>query len=106
MTRQSFTCVDRSTDTIPESGHLKDYSEFVEWEAHTPKVNFRMGITSKKLCGPYFFNENTVTTAVYQRMLSEFLIPQLIDDGTKDTVVFQQDGALMPLCSSCQKLFK
>ena len=49
-------------------------------------------MTNKKVYGPYFFNENTVNKFVYLRMLSEFLISELIADGTMDTVVFQQDG--------------
>ena len=68
-------------------------SEFIEYETHTPKVNVWIGVTNKKVYGPYFFNENTVNKFVYLRMLSEFLIPELIADGTMDTVVFQQDGA-------------
>ena len=68
-------------------------SDFIEWEAFTPKVNVWIGVTNRKVYGPYFFDENTITSVVYLRMLSEFLVPELINDGTKDTVVFQQDGA-------------
>ena len=68
-------------------------SEFIEWETNTPKVNVWIGMTNKKIYGPYFFGENTINGEIYQRMLSDFLIPQLIDDGIKGTVVFQQDGA-------------
>ena len=67
--------------------------DFIEWEAFTPKVNVWIGVTNRKVYGPYFFNENTVNRFVYLRMLSEFLVPELVADGTKDTVVFQQDGA-------------
>ena len=64
-----------------------------EWQRDTPKVNVWLGITKSKVYGPFFFAESTITGNVYLDMLEQFLEPQLVDDGIKNTIVFQQDGA-------------
>ena len=60
-------------------------TDFIEWQAYTPKVNVWIGMTNRKIYDPYFFTENTINAAAYHRMLSEFLIPELIND----IVIFQ-----------------
>ena len=67
--------------------------EVSEWERNTSKVNVWLGMTKSKLCGPFFFSEKSITGNIYKNTLELFLEPQLQDDGTLDTVVFQQDGA-------------
>lgn len=65
----------------------------MEWERHSPKVNVWLGLTKRKVYGPYMFAEQTITGDMYLDMLQLFLHPQLLQDGIIDTVVLQQDGA-------------
>ena len=60
---------------------------------HSPKVTVWCGLSSKKVYGPYFFEDNsndvcTVTTKAYIKMLeTEF------SGSSPPEVWFQQDGA-------------
>ncbi|KAJ4448792.1 hypothetical protein ANN_00183 [Periplaneta americana] len=68
-------------------------NDTMEWERHSPKVNVWLGLTKRKVYGPYMFAEQTITGDIYLDMLQLFLHPQLLRDGIIDTVVLQQDGA-------------
>ena len=63
----------------------------VEHQRDSPKINVFCAISRKKVYGPFFFEENTVTGNTYLNMLQTWLFPQLQVDS--DEFVFQQDGA-------------
>jgi hypothetical protein len=46
----------------------------------------------KRVYGPFFFKETTITGIVYLDMLQQFLIPQLDVDDQGGHIHFQQDG--------------
>ena len=78
----------------------------VERSQNSPKVNVWVGMTSRFVIGPYFFEENGVAVNInaerYSSMLSEFLIPKLKQMRKLSKTVFQQDGASSHV-STCAK---
>ena len=50
-------------------------------------------MTSEKVYGPFFFEEETVRAVNYLDMIEQYVVPQLLQDGTLDTIIYQQDGA-------------
>ena len=44
-----------------------------------------------RVIGPFFFHERTITADVYLNLLTEYVVPQLID--SQPTIIFQLDGA-------------
>ena len=65
--------------------------ELVEYERDSPKVNVFCAMLSRKLYGPFFFTEKTVTGHTYLDMIQQWLFPQMREDS--DNFLFQQDGA-------------
>lgn len=65
--------------------------QFIEYERDSPKVNVFCAISSRKLYGPFFFTEKTVTGCTYLDMIEQWLFPQLQEDS--NNFLFQQDGA-------------
>ena len=69
----------------------------VERSQNSPKVNAWIGITSRYLIGPHFFEENGAAVNInaerYCDMLNEFLIPKLKQKRKLSKTVFQEDGA-------------
>jgi hypothetical protein len=63
----------------------------LEHERDSPKLNVFCAISHRKICGPFFFTEATVTGATYLDMLEQWLLPQLEED-TVD-FIFQHDSA-------------
>jgi hypothetical protein len=63
----------------------------LEHERDSPKVNAFCAISQKKVYGPLFFDENTVTGVTYLAMLQNWRLPQINEDS--EDFVFQQDGA-------------
>ena len=67
-----------------------------EQSLHPQKVTVWCGITSARIIGPYFFEDDGVTTTVtgnnYRQMLQRYLLPQL-EDLEMHNMWFQQDGA-------------
>lgn len=63
----------------------------LEHERDTPKLNVFCAVSLKKVYGPFFFDENTVTGVTYLRMLQNWLVPQMNEDS--GDYIFQQDGA-------------
>lgn len=60
----------------------------------TKKVMAWVGILNREIIGPYFFESARVTGAVYERMLREFLIPELIRRAIDPyDVIYMHDGA-------------
>jgi hypothetical protein len=53
-------------------------------------VNVFCAISKKKVYGPIFFAEHTVTGMIYLDMLENWLMPQLNEDS--NYYLFQQDG--------------
>lgn len=67
--------------------------DFVQhWERDSANFSVWMGMTKSKIHCPFFFAEATVTGPIYLDMLQQFLMPQLVEEGIINTVVFQQDG--------------
>ena len=65
-----------------------------ELERASPKQNVRCGVTSEKVYGPLFFEEETVCAINYLDMIKQYVVPQLQQDGIlEDTIIDQQDGA-------------
>lgn len=62
---------------------------------HSPKLTVWCAISSSRIVGPYFFEENgqtvTVTSARYAEMLQTFFLPQIQEEV--EDYWFQQDGA-------------
>jgi len=62
--------------------------------SHTnSKENVWCGVTSEKVYGPFFFEEETVRAVNYLDMIEQYVVPQLQQDGILDTIIYQQDGA-------------
>jgi len=66
---------------------------------HSPKVTVGCAIGKVGVIGPYFFEENGITTTVhaaqYIDMINNFLEPQLWSRRINNqNVWFQQDGAI------------
>ncbi|GBL88023.1 hypothetical protein AVEN_133691-1 [Araneus ventricosus] len=66
-------------------------STVIEHEHDSAKVNVFCEISSRKLYGPFFFRERSVTSNIYLDMLEVWLMPQLDSDSTD--YIFQQDEA-------------
>ena len=64
--------------------------EVYEHERDSPKVNVWCGLSNCRIYGPYFFNERTVTSESYLKMLQDYFVPQLVES---QRTIFQQDGA-------------
>ena len=64
-----------------------------ELERASPKENVWCGVISEKVYGPFFFEEVTVRAVNYLDMIEQYVVPQLKQDGTLDTIIYQQDGA-------------
>ncbi|GFG39802.1 hypothetical protein Cfor_10577 [Coptotermes formosanus] len=63
----------------------------VEHVRDSPKVNVFGAVSSRKVYGPFFFAEPTVTGINCLDMLQLWLLPQLQEDS--EDFIFQQDGA-------------
>jgi hypothetical protein len=63
----------------------------IEHQRDSSKLNVFWAISRRKVCGPCFFVENTVTGISYLDMLTNWLFPQLDEDS--DNYIYQQDGA-------------
>jgi len=61
-------------------------------ERDSPKVNVFCAISRRRVFGPFFFAEDTVTGRVYLDMLENWLMPQLADEEVQG-YIYQQDGA-------------
>ena len=62
--------------------------------SHTNSIeNVWCGVTSEKVYGPFFFEEETVHAVNYLDMIEQYVVPQLQQDGILDTIVDQQDDA-------------
>ena len=57
------------------------------------KVNVWRAMSSKRLIGPFFFEDDTVDGPKYLSMLQEFFIPQVRKMKKMRSIVFQLDGA-------------
>lgn len=63
----------------------------VEHVRDSPKCNVFCALSNSKVYGPFFFAEATVNGHSYLSMLTEWLMPQIVEDVPN--FVFQQDGA-------------
>jgi hypothetical protein len=61
----------------------------VEMEHDSPKVNVFCAVSRRRVFGPFFFAEKSVTGQVYLQMLQNWLMPQLAEE---EEFIFQQDG--------------
>jgi hypothetical protein len=81
---------------------------------HDEKVTVWCGLTSEFILGPYFFEDVdchgrhtvTVTGARYAKMITEYLVPELISRQCLEKVIFQQDGAPPHTCTQVKGLLK
>ncbi|CAF1264566.1 unnamed protein product [Rotaria sordida] len=64
----------------------------IEQELNVPRVIVWGGIWSNGVVGPFFFEDN-VTSQTYLQMLKNHIIPQLEEQPTFQTMIWQQDGA-------------
>lgn len=78
---------------------------------HPEKLNVWAGIFGDSLVGPFFINGN-LTGDMYLELLQEAIDPALTvivennNDYLEDELMFQQDGALPPLCPLCARILK
>jgi hypothetical protein len=63
----------------------------IEHQRDPPKLNVFCAISRRKVHGPFFFMENTVTGISYLDMLTNWPFPQL--DEESNNYIYQQDGA-------------
>lgn len=66
--------------------------EMVQLQRDSPKLNVFCAISRRKVYGPFFFGEATVTGASYLDALQQWLFPQL-EEGEPENFIWQQDGA-------------
>ncbi len=64
----------------------------VETPLHSLKVTAWCGVSRSRVYGPYWFL-STITQESYRKLLSDSFLPALEQEGSKDSVWFQQDGA-------------
>ncbi|CAF4766205.1 unnamed protein product, partial [Rotaria sp. Silwood2] len=64
----------------------------IEQELNVPRVIVWGGMWSNEVVGPFFFEDN-VTSQTYLQMLKSHIIPQLEEQPTFQTMIWQQDGA-------------
>ena len=69
----------------------------------TPEVNVFCAVSRKKVHGPFFFNEATVTGYSFLDMLENWLLPQL--NTSYDDYVLQLDGAPHPIFTGMYEYF-
>lgn len=73
----------------------------VEKPLHDEYVSVWCGFSAEFIIGPYFFEEPTehgfkratITGARYLRLLSDYVVPHLVDRGALVTTIYQHDGA-------------
>lgn len=65
--------------------------EVVALQRDSPKLNVFCAISKRKVYGPFFFGEKTVTGNSYLDMLQLWLFPQLQEEP--ENFIWQQDGA-------------
>lgn len=90
------------------NSYLWDYSRpddfIVEADQGAKRVTVWAGISTEHIFGPYFFPA-TVTGEAYQAMLSEILLPDILQRyETTEGLWFQQDGAPAHTAHSTQTL--
>ena len=61
-------------------------------EYDSPKVNVFCAVSRRRVFGPFFFAEDSVTGKVCLDMLENWLMPQLTDEEVQ-VYIYQQDGA-------------
>jgi len=66
--------------------------EVVQHERASPKINVFCAMSARKVYGPFFFREDTMTGTSYLEMLQTCLFPRLQEDELEDFIM-QQDGA-------------
>ena len=64
----------------------------IEMEYDSPKVNVFCAVSRRRVFGPFFFAEDSVTGKVCLDMLENWLMPQLTDEEVQ-VYIYQQDGA-------------
>ncbi|KAJ4433763.1 hypothetical protein ANN_16075 [Periplaneta americana] len=67
--------------------------EMVQLQQDSPKLNSFCAISRRKIYGPFFFGEATVTGASYLDALQQWLFPQL-EEGEPENFIWQQDDTL------------
>ena len=63
----------------------------IEHIRDNPKVNVWCGLLHDHSVGPFYFVEETVTSAIYMNMLERFSFLQIED--LQPDIIFPQDGA-------------
>ena len=66
--------------------------EMVQLQRDSPKLNVFCAISRRKVYGPFFFSEATVTGVSYLDALQLWLFPQL-EEAEPENFIWQQDGA-------------
>ena len=84
--------------------------EVHERPLHTAKVTVWCGITSSRIIGPYFFEDDngdaiSVNGHRYRQMIQEYLLPEIRDNNTENTF-FQQDGATAHTAAATMQMLK
>jgi len=72
-------------------------NEMVQHERASPKINVFCAMSTRKVYGPLFFREDTVTGTSYLEMLQTWLFPRLQEAEPEDFIM-QQDGATPHFC--------
>ncbi|KAJ4434116.1 hypothetical protein ANN_16436, partial [Periplaneta americana] len=84
--------MDRLRAYVRAAMNLRKPHRIIEHERDSPKVNVFCALSQRKLYGPFFFIEATVTGHSYLDILEQWLVPQSRQD-LDDDFIFQQDGA-------------
>lgn len=82
--------------------------EIHEKPLHSPKVSVWCAVSSSRIIGPYFFEENnamvTVTSERYSQILQTFLLPQIGEEI--DEYWFQQDSSTSHTARICMQVLR
>lgn len=88
--------------TFHLSGHVNTHNvriwgsenphEMVQLQRDSPKLNVFCAISRRKVYGPFFFGEATVTGTSYLDALQLWMFPQLVENEPNN-FIWQQDGA-------------
>lgn len=88
--------------TFHTSGHVNTHNvriwgsenphEMVQLQRDSPKINVFCALSRRKVYGPFFFGEATVTGTSYLDTLEQWLFPQM-EENEPENFILQQDGA-------------
>jgi len=87
-----FISVGKCTDIMCVYGVLKILTRWCNMKGLPQRSFFFCAMSTRKIYGPFFFCEDTMTGTSYLEMLQTWLFPRLQEDEPENFII-QQDGA-------------